>query len=137
MPVRNAYGQTTSTIGTGGGRTYNTIGDWESMVTGANEIGEGYDDGALNEQVALNNTNCTTQMRLTAETNERHDGTAGSGFRIERSVGQFNNLTTTINTVGPEIEVLVLGLDSCHIYITALFMTCRCQVGCVKVLIVP
>lgn len=100
---RVAYGQTTSTIGTTG-RTYSTMASWESTVTGANEIGECYDDTAFNEQLALNNPNCTTQMRLTAEANERHDGTAGSGVRIDRDVGQFNNVTTVINTVGPEIE---------------------------------
>lgn len=101
----NAFGQTTSSIGTMS-RDYATISGWEAAIATANVIGECYDDAAFDEQVALDDTDATTQLRLSVASGERHDGTAGSGARIDRTTGQFNNITTVQNTASPEVEWL-------------------------------
>jgi len=87
----------TKTIGTSG-RDYSTITAWEadldssSMMggiygSGDDAVGECYNDSTFDEQVTIDGGGSVglSSVKLTAPASERHDGTAGSGVRIQFS----------------------------------------------------
>lgn len=87
----------TKTIGTSG-RDYSTITAWEadldssSMMggiygSGDDAVGECYNDSTFDEKVTIDGGGSVglSSVKLTAPASERHDGTAGSGVRIQYS----------------------------------------------------
>jgi len=91
--TRKAFAGTVSTINKTG-EDYNTITLWEDdkdgdLVTDTRqETGEVYkDDGELKETVVIDGstTNSSYYMKLTVAEASRHDGTAGSGFVLNKN----------------------------------------------------
>jgi len=72
-------------------RSYNTIQTWENDRDGnlvsenRNEVGVCYKDGTFTAGATINDstTDATHYMRLTVAQGQRHDGTAGSGVKID------------------------------------------------------
>lgn len=97
----------TKSIGTTA-RDYSTITAWEAASYGAtasdSAIGECYDDSAFDESADLVDAT-PTSILLTVHSAERHDGTAGTGARIERTAS-YSHLVRISNSVGTTIEWL-------------------------------
>lgn len=87
----------TKTIGTSS-RDYSTISAWEADLdssammggpysSGDDAIGEVYNDSVFNERVVIDGGGSIglNSVKLTAPSSERHDGTAGTGARIQYS----------------------------------------------------
>lgn len=66
------------------GRDHGTIGAWHSQLAAEAEVGQCYNDDIFDEDVLINDAD-PTSIVLEAAAGERHDGTAGSGVRIDRS----------------------------------------------------
>ena len=93
----------TKTIGTSS-RDYSTIQAWEDDLdvgatysSGDDAVGECYNDSAFNETVTINGggTVGLNSITLTVASGERHDGTAGTGARIDASSTPKNIVVTT------------------------------------------
>lgn len=93
-----------ATIGSGPGRTFAAITDWEAWtdnncVTGAggtapydvpcSPVGECYDDGDFNEGVWVESATCdaTHYRGLTAHVDSRHEGKMGAGVFVVSGIG--------------------------------------------------
>ena len=87
----------TKTIGTSS-RDYSTISAWEADLdssammggiysSGDDAVGEVYNDSTFDEQVVVDGGSSVglSSVKLTVPSSERHDGTAGTGARIQYS----------------------------------------------------
>ena len=88
----------TKSIGTTS-RDYSTITLWEADLdddtpydAGDDAVGECYDDSAFDEDLTINGggTLVLASITLTVASGEEHDGTAGTGARIDHSTGAGN-----------------------------------------------
>lgn len=93
----------TKSIGTSS-RDYSTIQAWEDDLdnttpysSGDDAIGECYNDSTFNETVTINggSTVGLNSIKLSVASGERHDGTAGSGVRIDAATTPKNIVVTT------------------------------------------
>ena len=96
-------------------RDYSTVTLWEAALSGAaggggNEaIGECYDDAAFDEDVDISD-GTPDSITLRAATGEEHDGTAGTGVRIVRSVASLRILHLSVGNVSVE----TMEIDANH-----------------------
>lgn len=100
----------TDTIGTSG-RDFSTITLWEASLSahsGDDVTGECYNDSAFDEKLSAIDAT-PTSATLTAASGERHDGTAGTGARIVRTV---NGTVITAARAGLEISHLEINVNS-------------------------
>ena len=95
------------TIGTSG-RDYSTITLWEAdldtaaYVSGDEAIGEMYNDSAFGESPTINGggTVGLSSITLTVASGERHDGTEGTGARIDNGLlGAAGSVDTTVEWI--------------------------------------
>lgn len=104
-----AFAETISIINKAG-QDYDTLTLWEDAVNGnlvletRQETAECYsDDGVLNEKsISIDGsiTNATYYMKISVASEDRHDGTAGTGFVIDPSVpGSVINLIDPYSVV--------------------------------------
>lgn len=105
-------------IGTAG-RDYSTITLWEAdldnaaiYAAGDHAVGECYDDSVFNESVTINGggTIGLGSITLTVAAGERHDGTAGTGARIVRSVQSSVALLAT--STNRHVDIGWLEIDT-------------------------
>lgn len=94
----------TKTVGTNA-RDYSTWAAWEAAIDNTTypsastvAIGEGYDDSIFDEDLTLNaNPSNVITASITIASAERHDGTAGTGARVVKSVSRLNWILSTAN----------------------------------------
>ncbi len=87
------------------GRAYSSLSSAESSIStdasaGDSLIWKGMNDGTLDDRVTINDTTlgATGQLTITSPVGERHDGTAGTGFRINPSTtGTVIDATSAVN----------------------------------------
>jgi len=109
----------TKSIGTTA-RDYSTITLWEAALGGAaggagnDALGECYNDSVFDENPVINDTT-PDSITLSVASGERHDGTAGSGARINSSTVPTSVIygTSTKETIVEWLEVTAAsGTDS-------------------------
>jgi len=107
----------TKTIGTNS-RDYSTITLWEADLdntgiysSGDDAVGEMYNDSVFDEVVFINGgvTVGLNSITLTVAEGERHDGSAGTGARIERSVAGDSIFNPAISNKDINIHWLELS----------------------------
>jgi hypothetical protein len=120
LPSLSWAATVTKTIGTAS-RDYSTITLWEAdLDNGAvysasdDAVGEVYNDSAFDEDVNINGggTIGLTSITLTVPSAERHDGTAGSGARIDRTGSGITDLFAIASDMSVTIEWLELDGNS-------------------------
>ena len=104
----------TASIGTSS-RDYSTITLWEADLddttiygAGANAVGECYNDAAFVERITLNGgiTVGLSTTILTVAAGERHDGTAGTGARVETPSNWGSMFTFSNDNIPTRLEWL-------------------------------
>ncbi|MCB9949592.1 MAG: hypothetical protein H6824_01270 [Planctomycetaceae bacterium] len=103
----------TKTIGTSG-RDYSTVAAWENdldngAIYASGDIAKGvlYNDSDFDESPIINGgaTIGLSQIILTVNEADRHDGTAGSGVRFLPSTDRYISTATTVPTIIEWIEI--------------------------------
>ena len=122
MGATNPYGIVDMSYSQASGvfkRTYSTISAWESDLDNTSyysssddAIGEVYNDSVFDEQVIIESggTVGLSSVKLTAPSSERHDGTEGTGARIQYTGSSTNSFVLKINNV--TVEFLEFDLSS-------------------------
>lgn len=95
-----AAAETVHTVGTNGGlRDYTSLSAWEvdiqknlttgNSYEGETEIVECYNDGLMSNSVTIDgwNTNTRCFIKIYTPSAQRHDGTLGTGFRLDAGAG--------------------------------------------------
>ena len=99
----------TTTVGTG--ETYTTWTSWEaSLSTAQEEIGEGKDE-LFSERVTINAT-APTSIKMRAVSGAEHDGTAGSGARIDNTVNGFSAINFTLSVAAEVSDLEIINTQA-------------------------